>query len=163
MRYAIIENGKVVNVAEADEGFDGIQSDIANIGDTWDGQNFIKPVAEVLPEIVITNIVSDKSDSIIRFDFSDISCPVGATLTCAAELRAHGGSVIPLTDSFRMPLRSRDGRERFVFVSFSSGAATFSSTMNESGLWSINQEAINSGLPAEKHMAMKEVQIYVCI
>ncbi|WP_051284397.1 hypothetical protein [Desulforegula conservatrix] len=105
----------------------------------------------------------DRPDSIIKPDFSDISCPAGAILICTAELRSHDGSVIPLTDTFRMPLRSRDGRERFVSVPFSFGLATFSYTMNESGLWSINQDAINSGLPAEKHMAMKEFQIYVRI
>lgn len=163
-RFAIVENGEVINTVIAPDDFTGgVQSDIANIGDLFDGSVFISPVSMALPEIVITSIISDKPGSVIKPDFSDIMCLVGSQLTCMAELRAQDGSVIPLTDTFKMPLRSRDNRERFVFVAFESGLATFSGAMNESGLWSINQEAINSGLPVEQHMTMKEVLIYVCI
>lgn len=39
-----------------------------------------------LPEIVITNITCDKPDSIITANFSDITCPVGSTLSASVEL-----------------------------------------------------------------------------
>ena len=45
MRYVIIENGVVVNAVVADESFNGgwVQSDTANIGDLYDGENFTAP------------------------------------------------------------------------------------------------------------------------
>lgn len=45
MRYAIIENGVVANVAEAEEplGKNWLQSDVASIGDLYDGVNFTGP------------------------------------------------------------------------------------------------------------------------
>lgn len=55
MKYAIIENGKVVNVAVSDEPLadNWIQSDVAQIGDIYDGSTFTtpEPVIEV-PESV---------------------------------------------------------------------------------------------------------------
>jgi len=45
MRYAIIENGVVANVAEAEEPLDAgwVQSDDADIGDLYDGEIFTAP------------------------------------------------------------------------------------------------------------------------
>lgn len=52
-RYAIVEAGVVVNVIEADEEFaatlDGIASDTAAPGDTWDGQTFSRPAPPAPP------------------------------------------------------------------------------------------------------------------
>lgn len=166
MRYAIVgADNRVINTVEASDGFaGGIQSDKANVGDLWlGGTRFEAPAAIIMPEIVITSIACDKPGAEVSPDFSDITCQIGSVITCRAELRNEAGVIIPLTDSFRMPLKSSDGRERFVLVAFESGIATFSGAMNESGLWSINQDAINSRLPQEKHMAMDEVLIYVCI
>lgn len=53
MRAAIIENGVVANIAEADEGFaheqGWIVSEVAAIGDLWDGVSFSKPPAPPAP------------------------------------------------------------------------------------------------------------------
>lgn len=53
MRAAIIENGVVVNIAEADADFAEAQgwivSETAAIGDTWDGVAFAKPPAPPAP------------------------------------------------------------------------------------------------------------------
>jgi hypothetical protein len=45
MRYVIIEDGVVTNAAVADEplGSNWLQSDTADIGDLYDGENFSKP------------------------------------------------------------------------------------------------------------------------
>jgi hypothetical protein len=53
MRAAIIENGIVTNIAEADSAFAQAQgwiiSEDAAIGDAWDGEAFIKPPAPPQP------------------------------------------------------------------------------------------------------------------
>lgn len=51
MRYAIVKNGKVENIVvwagEAKDwphGGEAVDATGANVGDSWDGQKFIKPV-----------------------------------------------------------------------------------------------------------------------
>ena len=53
MKYAIIENGKVVNTAIADAPIaaNWIQSDTAGIGDAWDGSDFTAPVVPTPPVV----------------------------------------------------------------------------------------------------------------
>jgi len=50
MRYAIVENDKVVNTAIAESPIESnwIPSDTAVNGDTWDGSTFTKPVEPIL-------------------------------------------------------------------------------------------------------------------
>lgn len=45
MKYAIVENGKVVNIASAESPLNEnwIQADSPKIGDTWDGSAFTTP------------------------------------------------------------------------------------------------------------------------
>lgn len=50
MRYAIIENGVVVNVVEG--GGVGIPSDTAGIGDLWDGEQFTRPTPPAARRII---------------------------------------------------------------------------------------------------------------
>lgn len=58
MKHAIVHDGVVVNIAEAETGFGAAQgwiaSDTASIGDLWDGQTFTKPA----PAVVIPKAVS---------------------------------------------------------------------------------------------------------
>ena len=67
MRYAIIENNVVVNVAESEEPFtdEWILSDTANIGDTWDGLEFITPpkINQTTLDILSTDVWTIPADS----------------------------------------------------------------------------------------------------
>lgn len=58
MKHAIVHDGVVVNVAEAEAAFGAAQgwiaSDTASIGDLWDGQTFTKPA----PVVIIPKAVS---------------------------------------------------------------------------------------------------------
>jgi hypothetical protein len=55
-KYAIIEDGKVVNIAKANEALadNWVQSDSAAIGDLYDGTTFTRPPAppEPIPQVV---------------------------------------------------------------------------------------------------------------
>lgn len=50
MRYAIIEDGRVVNVAEAEAPLEAgwVRGDAASIGDLYDGQAFSSPPPDVV-------------------------------------------------------------------------------------------------------------------
>lgn len=56
MKYAIIENGIVINVAEALEplGANWVQSDTASIGDAYNGTQFTAPTPVVVVPIEIS-------------------------------------------------------------------------------------------------------------
>ena len=65
------------------------------------------------PRIVITALSAESPHDeqiMVAADYREATLPVGATLVVDAELHA-GGAMLPLTDSFRMPLVSTDGRE----------------------------------------------------
>lgn len=73
-RFAIIEGGKVANIAEAEPDFaesqGWVETNTANIGDTYRGGQFIKP--ELDPEIAIqANVVRAKAE-LIDSDWSDL-------------------------------------------------------------------------------------------
>lgn len=53
MRYAIVENGVVINVAESEEALapNWFQADEPQIGWLYDGQDFIPPVVEPVPVV----------------------------------------------------------------------------------------------------------------
>lgn len=67
MRYAIVKDGKVVNVVKADSprGSDWIASDVADIGDTLDGEEFVKPGRTVAE---IEAAINSKRDALVRKD-----------------------------------------------------------------------------------------------
>jgi hypothetical protein len=58
MKHAIVQDGAVVNIAEAEEDFGAAQgwiaTDTASIGDLWDGQGFTKPAPVVVVPQVVT-------------------------------------------------------------------------------------------------------------
>lgn len=158
MRCAIINNGKVVNVVEADENLEGgIESAVANIGDDYIDGEFIPPFVTIRPEIIIKSINSNDVDAIID-GISEITCKIATTITVIAEIKKNGNT-IPLNDYFKMPLIASDGRERIVLAKFVNGIANISSTLNESGLWYITEDAINKGVLEENKFSFKGLKI----
>jgi len=124
MRYAIIENGKVVNVIEADENYsEGIQSDTANTGDTWDGSNFIKPEENNL-YVTISMAGGDG-----RTDPIGVANDGVEALVVGIAIKDKDGIVIPLSGSWRITLRHEDGSVyEIIAVTITNGLASFSYT-----------------------------------
>lgn len=120
---------------------------------------YVAPAAPAaLPVLSITAITSDTNHpATIASNFSEVTCPTGTILTVKASLSA------PISSTFRMPIVSSDGRERFVLVTFVSGAATFSVTMNESGLWEVTETRINRDMPAASRMRFAGIKVYVTL
>lgn len=111
------------------------------------------------PEVVITAIESQAAGLSHSADFSDATVPVGATVLFTAELRM-GTTLLALDDSFRMPIRSRDGRERVVLANMAQGLITFSLLFDASRVWEVTEGVINADLPPERHMRFKGIRVF---
>lgn len=131
--------------------------------DTWNPpEHDAEPAAEA-PEIVITGIVADAEHASTASvaSMGEITCTVGTTLTIAAELRSAAGDVIPLTDNFRMPFRSRDGREKVLLAVMVDGLVSINAPIKESGVWITDEAAINEALPESNRMKFAGITVYV--
>lgn len=119
------------------------------------------PETPARPELVITQIVADAEHAAGTSvpSLAEVTCPVGTTLTFTAELRI-AGQVVPLSDSFRMPIRSRDGRERVLLADMANGILTILVPLRESGAWSVTESIVNESLPAEKQMSFAGVKVF---
>lgn len=114
------------------------------------------------PAVVITHISADPAHAAqtrVTDDLREVTLPVGATLTVAAELRA-GDQIVPLTEDFRLPLVSTDGRQRLVLASMVEGRLAVSVEMRDSRLWRITEADVNAHLPPERQMGFAGLSIY---
>lgn len=93
MKYAIIENNTVTNVAVADEPLadNWIKSDVAEIGDTYENGEFIKPVPVVDPlayqrkRAAEYPPMADYLDGIVKNDTAQVQAYIDACLAVKAK------------------------------------------------------------------------------
>ena len=62
--------------------------------------------------------------------------------------------------SFRVPIRSRDGRERVVIATVNQGVIAFSISFEDSRIWELTEAMINADLPPERHMRFKGIKVF---
>lgn len=87
--------------------------------------------------------------------------PVGSSLTFKTRITyGVGGPVLPITDMFRLPMVSSDGRERVILAKFVDGYADIKIPIKESGIWTVSEDQINKRLPVERHMTFDGAIIY---
>lgn len=136
--------------------------DVSLLGQIYDAgtDTFAPPAAPVRPAIVITSIEATPSEGLLVVG-AEVTCAMDTVLTVHAELRAPGGAVLPLTDRFRMPLRSRDGREKVVLAEMTAGIITITVPLRESGRWAVTEAMINEALPPAAQMDFGGITIYV--
>lgn len=134
--------------------------DVALLGMAWDGVAFKAAVHAIRPEIVITSVSCNSQSAIITADFYEVTCGVGASVTLQASVKA-GGNVVPISASFRMPIKSSDGREEVILISIVAGLIDKTIIFDKSGIWSIDQAAINASLPDAAKMAFNGIKFYV--
>lgn len=136
-------------------------------GYIYDGSTFSSaPSAPTRPTLVITAIAADEAHAasvIIADDFSEITCPIGTVLTATVHLVDGTNYIIPLTTPvpFRMPRRASDGRERVKSAAFNNGVAVIVLTMDEGGIWMIDEGLINRALLSDQQMAFGGITMYV--
>ncbi|MFN3987574.1 MAG: hypothetical protein ACK4KV_18955 [Rhodocyclaceae bacterium] len=119
-----------------------------------------EPGPDLRPQVVVTGISSQ--EDIVVEDMRTVTCATETQLAVSVEIRDPiTATVLPVDQTFRLPFRARDGRERILLAVFTAGAATITTTVGESGCWQIREETINSGLPPEQHMQFAGLDIYV--
>lgn len=132
------------------------------LGHVWTGTGWLSPTAAAdhRPRLVITNLTTDDAEAIIGP--AEITVHAGAHITTTVEMRTpDGAAVLPLHDTFRLPIVARDGRERVLLASFTAGVASIQGQFSESGVWNVSEAQINADLPPEQHMAFGGLRIYV--
>jgi voltage-gated potassium channel Kch len=132
------------------------------IGDLYDAgaDVFSRPEPAAQLQLVILAITASTAID-VTLDLREVTCPVGAEITVAAELQDGTGQIVPIDASFRMPLRARDGRERVLLATFTQGVVSLAATLRESGVWRVDQVSINEMLPPEQHMQFGGLTLYV--
>ena len=118
---------------------------------------------DLRPTIQITQVTVDEAHaahSLVN-GVADVTLPTGSVLTVTAELRDGEGNVLPVSDSFRMPIVSRDGREKGLLARMEAGVITIAAPMKESGVWQVEEGRINESLPTAAQMRFAGFKIYV--
>lgn len=112
-------------------------------------------VPYLAPQIFITSVAADSANAagtMVKPGLKDVTTPKGATLTVLAELRDSQGIKLPLSDSWRMPLRARDGREKVLLAVMINGDIAITVPVPDSGVWEIRESVINESLPTAARM-----------
>ncbi|QDQ24923.1 hypothetical protein FNU76_00380 [Chitinimonas arctica] len=119
----------------------------------------------VRPLLVITQVTSDQPiQTTVALDRHEVICPQGATLSFTAELRSEDGAVLPLSDSFRLPIRQQGGRDGLLLATMVDGIVKVSAPFTvpgDDGTWMVNEAAINAGLPEAANMRFAGITVSV--
>lgn len=170
-QYAILENNLVKSIVIAEDSYakqftnyvlvTGLDP-MPEIGWSYIDGQFAPPIpidTNLLPILVITSV---SPTGYALSDSNEITCPAGTVLHGEIEIRMPDNStVIPLTQNFRLPVKSEDGREIVVLASFTDGVGFVDIPLRNSGLWHITEDLINRNLPVENRMKFEGVHIYV--
>jgi hypothetical protein len=126
-------------------------------------EEIIEPIFPIvfIPTITINTITTDNVNSIIENNF-DITIPLNTTININGRLESNlNQNIIPVTKSFRLPIKASDGRELVTLLSLVNGEFNHSFKFEQSGVWFINSSSINSRLPREEHMSFNGLEIFV--
>lgn len=124
-RFAIVENGKVINTVIAPDNFiGGIQSYTANTGDDYINGEFITPSNQPKIKLEISLSGGDgRNDPIGMYNDGTNSIDV------SASLRMPDNSILPITKEYRIILRLCDGTKyEMIGVKIVNGICSFTYT-----------------------------------
>lgn len=132
-------------------------------GDTWDPETntwTTPPPPPPKPQLVIMEVTGE--NVVASEDLSDITLPLGASLTAVFEIQVDGKKVSSISmPAVRMPIAASDGRTVYAKIDIAKGKGTAKWRPRDSGKWLITQENINSELPAEAQMEFSGLSIFV--
>lgn len=140
----------------------------SRLGMHWTGESWedVTPAPQYAAHVVITSIAADSDhahDTEISEDLKLVDTSVGATLSFTAELQAQGGSVLPVDQTFRMPLVAADGSNdrRLIRVNFVQGVAQFEVPLTVSRHWRVDEATINLNLQSHEKLQFAGLDVYV--
>lgn len=113
-----------------------------------------EPAVDTRPHLVVTSVSADQPIQLAP-DLSECTMRLGTIATIRAELRAPDGTVVPLTDAFRMPMRKRGGGEGMLLAEMVDGVVSITAQMTnqgDDGVWIVDEETINARMPPSMRM-----------
>jgi len=154
MKYEVMDGESVTNVIVANADFMAVAYPAGNYREA------ATPVVPLRPELVVVGITCDPAALGINQVTHEVTCTEGSKVTANCELRMNG-AILPVTDTFRMPTRSSDGREEFVVAQMSDGVVAATFNARASGLWSVTESGINERAAAGHEMKFSGVTVFV--
>jgi hypothetical protein len=146
----------------------GLYSGDPVLGGSFDPREglFSPKTSSVERVLVITSVVSSNhGQTVTSGDFSEVTCPVGTTLTFTCELRGAEGAILPVDSEFIAPIYKRASgnivAQRLVKTLMTAGVVSISVPLPENGEWEVNESGINSRLPIERRMTFKGIKMFV--
>jgi hypothetical protein len=124
------------------------------IGDCWCLKEII--VITPVPTVHILSVVGGIYDPAK----SEFTVESGTQFTVSCEIKL-GDQKLPITDTFRMPIQSLDGREKLLLIKVRDGDATLVWTPKDSGTWIVSEQLMNRDLPQANHMSFSGLKIFV--
>lgn len=154
-KFAIVENGRVSNVVLADGPMadNWVPAGVCGVGWVQIGGGFFPP-----PSIRITGLYSG-GQPLPLSNRALLSAGGSLRVTARAE---SGDSVIPMTDSFALPIcRVQGGVDQTVLIQFFGGVADFTVDFPRSGEYVVLEDWANMHLPPEKRLSLNPFYISV--
>ena len=165
MRYAIINNGVVENVAVAESPIDEnwIECDgLVQAGWLYSAESsFTAPPEPEKPNRVrITGLTKGGVDQIAVA--RRIIITEGTALGVTARFETAAGDLIQLTDSFAVPIYQVGGIvDQSVGANFIDGIAQLMVTFSKSGEYVVNEQGLNMHLPEGSKLSFDDLFISV--
>ncbi|WP_022850645.1 hypothetical protein [Limisalsivibrio acetivorans] len=113
------------------------------------------------PALVVTSVSSD--DSSAQVEEGEITILQGHSVTAGVEIQLSGALYTNFSGTFRMPVRTKDGREMFALVSISAGTGQVTIPFDSSGHYEITEAGINERLPASQQLSFEGFSVYVVV
>jgi hypothetical protein len=165
MTYAIIENGKVINVVVSEEAIGAnwvaLDGQSAGIGWGYDGTVFVPPAPPAQRyQVKITGLTEN---GVTQLNVARrVAIPLGASLGVTAQFQTLGGVVTPLNDSFNVPIFQVGGIvEKTVRATFYEGTTQLLVTFPKSGEYVVTKDGLNMHLPEESKLEFEDLFITV--
>lgn len=142
---------------------DGDDIEIIHDNGAIERKKYWAPLEEVdnRPEAHVATITPENPNGVIIVGNNDITCPINTKFFISGQLLSSANELIPLTATFRMPIKATDGRIRMLLVGFNEGNFVIEVTFKESGEWFVDESLINSNLPSEQHMRFNKITAFV--
>lgn len=146
------------------EGYDDSVHEPIFRGNTLQGFQ-VSPNPMRLLSLVVQSVTNtaDNTDLPIEAPNNTVSVKAGTTTGFHVEIQDDSGNVLPVTQSFALPMAGLLGTSpRLIDIDFTNGAANFDISWPNSGLWEVTEAQVNMDIadPAQ-HFRFGGIRIKV--